>query len=169
MENELVAKIMDKFITTDLTIQQIAEELSSTYKIVWTVVMKNFSKEERNERKIKNYSKSKLGINNPMTGRFAEKHHNYRGEVTDGKGYVMVLKPSWYTGRKGSKHVFKHHVVICEHLGLTEIPAGFCVHHVDGNSLNNDVDNLVLLSLSAHSKLHSDLKRATTISKESRE
>ena len=32
-----------------------------------------------------------------------------KGIVADGKGYLMILKPSWYTGRKGCKHIFYHH------------------------------------------------------------
>ena len=66
----------------------------------------------------------------------------------------MQTKPTWYTGRKGSKYVYVHNIIMCELLNLTEIPKGFCVHHIDGNKQNNDISNLALLSISAHSKLH---------------
>lgn len=35
-----------------------------------------------------------------------------------------------------------------------EIPTGFEIHHVDGNSLNNDISNLQLLTGHEHKKLH---------------
>lgn len=82
----------------------------------------------------------------------------YRGRsdiIEDGDGYLMCLKPEWYTGRKCSKYVFLHSLIMCEALGLTELPKGYCVHHIDFNPRNNDISNLSLMSLSAHSKLHS--------------
>ena len=66
----------------------------------------------------------------------------------------MIKKPEWYTGRKGSDYVFLHTVVMCEHLGLTELPKGYVVHHIDGNKKNNTIDNLALMTVSGHSKLH---------------
>ena len=147
--------------TTELTLQEIADKVGTTFSIVWYYVKQNYSIEQRKSRKRLSYQKSKQGNKNPMFGKFGNLHPGYKGEVSDGRGYLMVLKPEWYTGRKGSKHVFKHSLVMCEHLGLTEIPEGFCVHHIDGNKHNNDIDNLMFLSISAHTKLHS-LERATT-------
>lgn len=169
MDDELKNKIIDAFNETDWTLQQIADNLGSTYKVVWSVVAKNFTEEERHERKCKNYSRSKSGENNQNWGLFREQHPNWKGDVADGKGYIIVLRPDWFTGRKGSKHVFKHTIVMCEALGVTELPAGFCIHHIDGDKTNNDINNLALMTQTAHQRLHSRLKRATTISKESRE
>ena len=89
-----------------------------------------------------------------MTGKFKDQHQRYKGVVCDSKGYLMVLKPEWFTGRKGSRYVFLHNVVVCEHLGITEIPTKWCVHHCDENPHNNDFDNLVLMSMSDHMRLH---------------
>lgn len=94
-----------------------------------------------------------------------EQHvRNYVGECSDGKGYLTIYKPSWYTGRVGSERVFVHTVVMCEHLGLTELPAGFVVHHIDGDKTNNKLNNLSLMTNSAHLRLHA-LERATTRTK----
>ena len=159
--------------TTELTLQQIADNLGIGYKRVYNV-WKTYPKEYRQKRKKANYRRSKLGDLNPMKGKFGDQHHGYVGIVSDNKGYLLVLRPDWYTGRKNSKHVFQHSVVVCEAMGLTEIPKGFCVHHCDHNPMNNDFDNLVLLSLEEHNALHSEIARAkkelegvTTISKES--
>lgn len=152
---------------TDLTQREIADKLGISWKRVFLYIKKNYSKAYRIQRKARCYRKSKLGDKNPMFGQFGEAHHNYIGEVSDNKGYLMVLKPDWYTGRKRSKHVFSHHIVVCENLGITEIPAKWCVHHCDKNPYNNDFSNLVLMTLSDHVRLHASLEGATTISKES--
>jgi len=151
---------------TELTLEQIANVTRTSYKIVWNYVARNYSKQHRQTRKSNSYRLSKMGDLNPMTGKLRHEHPNYVGEVADGKGYLMKLKPEWYTGRTRSKHVFVHQVVVCGALGITEIPAGWCVHHCDENPHNNSLDNLILLTMGEHAALHAWLG-ATTISKES--
>lgn len=142
------------FKTTSMPLRGIREEVGIRCRTVLDVIEENFSQYEIDQRKHLLYQNSKLGDKNPMFGKCGEEHHNYIGVISDGKGYLIVLKPEWYTGRKNSKHVFLHSVVMCEHLGITEIPKGFCVHHIDGNPKNNDISNLCLLTVEAHSKLH---------------
>ena len=61
-----------------------------------------------------------------------------------------------------------HHVVVCLEMGLTGIPAKWCVHHCDEDPHNNDFSNLVLLMMSDHMSLHQRvLKGATTMAKAS--
>lgn len=153
--------------TTDLTQAQIAIKLGIPWKRVFKFIKRNYSSAYRKQRKAVCYRNSKLGEENPMTGKTRGRHHGYKGVISDNKGYLMVLKPEWYTGRKRSKHVFQHQVVVCLGLGLTEIKRGWCVHHCDENPHNNSFDNLVLLTLHDHQALHAALKGATTISKES--
>ncbi|QQK88440.1 hypothetical protein [Providencia phage PSTRCR_114] len=162
-----MSTIKELYENTYLTQAQIAERLGIHWKRVFKYVKANYSSEYRKNRKSETYRLSKLGSKNPMKGVFGSDHHNYKGEVSDNKGYMMMLKPEWYTGRKNSKYVFVHHVVVCEALGLTQIDAGMCVHHCDFNPLNNSFDNLVLLSMAEHAALHQALAGVTTISKES--
>lgn len=152
---------------SDLTLQAIADTLGISVFHVYRYVGENYTLEERKERKRGCYRRSKLGALNPMTGKTMEQHHNFVGDVSDGKGYLMRLKPQWYTGRRGCKHVFVHQLVVCERLGLTQMPKGWCVHHVDEDKTNNSFDNLVLMTTSDHRRLHRHLEGATTISKES--
>lgn len=154
-------KIKVLYETTELTIESIANEVDLPFWKVFDFIATNYSKEYRRDRKKTSYSNSKLGESNPMFGKIDRQHHNYVGDVSDGKGYVMRLKPHWYTGRKGCKHVFVHHIVMCESLGLTEIPSGWCVHHVDEDKQNNNLSNLALMTTQAHMRLH-QLERATT-------
>ena len=152
---------------TELTQAQIAAKLGIPWKRVFKYIKANYSSEYRKTRKAKSYSNSKTGELNPMLGKRAEAHPRYVGVVSDSKGYWMQLKPAWYTGRRGSKHVFVHHLVVCTQLGLTAVPAGWHVHHCDADPRNNCFDNLVLILAGDHQRLHKSLEGATTISKES--
>ena len=152
---------------TELTQKQIAAKLGIHWKRVFNYVKDNYSSSFRKQRKATSYRNSKLGALNPMSGKTGEAHHNFIGIVSDNKGYLMVLKPNWYTGRKNSKHVFQHHVEVCIGLGITCVPKGWCVHHVDSNPHNNSFDNLVLCTMRDHQRIHRHFEGATTISKES--
>ena len=151
---------------TTLTLEEIQAQVGCgmrTVRNVWASYPAAF----RKARKAGCYRRSKLGDKNPMLGKHSTEHHNYIGVVSDGKGYLMALKPDWYTGRNGSKHVFVHQLVVCKALGITAMPAGWVVHHCDENPHNNDFSNLVLMLNADHRRLHSALAGATTISKES--
>jgi len=57
------------------------------------------------------------------------------------------------TGCRKSVHSYKIEKVIGRKLYIDE-----CVHHIDCNSLNNDVNNLFVLTRSEHSKIHKSLE-----------
>lgn len=151
---EIVQKICDLYANTDLSVHNIRKQVNMRYNRVKDVISANFSAEYIANRKHSEYAKSKLGEKNPMYGKFREENPRYKGIVSDGKGYLMCLKPDWYTGRKGTNHVFVHTIVMCEALGLTELPKGWVVHHINGDKYNNDINNLALLTNCAHSRIH---------------
>ena len=163
---EYAKEIIKLYGTTSLTMTHIATTVGCSWEYVKKTVVGNFSKAYRTERKAGCYRRSKEGVLNPMYGKYGARHHNFIGAVSDNKGYLMVLKPEWYTGRKRSKHIFEHHYVYCITHGLTCIPKGFCVHHKDQVKTNNNPDNLLLLPLGEHAKLHHRLRRAETIREE---
>lgn len=45
-----------------------------------------------------------------------------------------------------------HRLIWEEHHG--PIPDGCIIHHIDGDSLNNDIDNLQMLTVRKHNKIH---------------
>ena len=150
---------------TELTLKQIAERVGVSLFHVRKEWL-NYSEEFRKSRERKSKSNSQLLLKT-SSKRTGTNHPMFKGVVSDSRGYYMVLKPEWYTGRKKSKHVFVHHIVVCAALGLTEIPKGWVVHHCDENPMNNVFDNLVLMTMTDHGRLHKTLESATTISKES--
>ena len=54
--------------------------------------------------------------------------------------------------RTNNKREYEHHIVWKKFFG--DIPDGFIIHHKDGNKLNNDISNLVLMSLKEHARMH---------------
>jgi len=87
-----------------------------------------------------------MGSLNPMFGKTQEKHHNWIGQVDDGYGYLTCLKDG--------KRQFVHRIVMAEALGLKELPPNLDVHHIDGDTKNNKLDNLALVTRAGHQKIH---------------
>ena len=154
VSQDRIDTICNLFANTDTDLHSIRDAVNIRYSTLLEILHEHFTEEEISKRKSKLYRKSKLGDKNPMTGKCRELHPNYKGVVADGKGYLMCLKPEWYTGRVGSKHIYLHSAVFCENAGLTEIPKGYVVHHIDGNKHNNTPDNLALITNAGHTKLH---------------
>lgn len=44
--------------------------------------------------------------------------------------------------------------VFCILLGVDKLPKELMVHHIDGNTLNDNIDNLALITYTAHNRLH---------------
>ena len=67
--------------------------------------------------------------------------------VTLGKdGYRYV----WMSdGSSVKEHIF----VMEQHIGRKLLP-GECVHHIDGSRSNNDISNLMLMTIGEHPRLH---------------
>lgn len=155
IDEELIQLVCGLYSATDMRMQDIVKEAKLENYVVQQIIDDNFSEAFQNARKSRLYSASKRGANNPMKGVVKDNHPNWKGGVVeDGNGYHMIRKPDWYTGRPGSEYVFEHSVVMCKALGITEIPKGFVVHHIDCNKVNNAIDNLALISVSGHGRQH---------------
>lgn len=68
------------------------------------------------------------------------------GHVNASHGYVEVYDSS------GQKHL-QHRLVVQEAVGR-ELSSDEHVHHIDGDRLNNSLDNLLVLSSAEHRRLH---------------
>lgn len=82
------------------------------------------------------------------------------------KGYRFIDAPNWYCGKKHGNKVREHTVIMCLNMGVTEIPKGYAVHHIDGDKLNNTSLNLMLITHSRHSHIHQRSKTLSTHTKE---
>lgn len=149
-------EIIKSYFKSELSNTDISKLIKRDYLTIRKVWEHYFTVDENKQRKSKMYTLSKLGSKNHMYGKVA---NNAKENVGDGYGYIIEWKPNWYTGRKGSRYVFKHHLVMCKALGITEIPKGFNVHHVDGNKSNNNLNNLALLTVAGHAILHNQERK----------
>jgi uncharacterized protein YlaI len=65
---------------------------------------------------------------------------------------IRVKHGYYYCGKK------LFHRMIWEHFN-GPIPTGFCVHHKDGNKLNNSIENLECMKISDHMRLHAESRK----------
>ena len=58
------------------------------------------------------------------------------------------------------KSILKSHFVWLKHNNLYKIPKGHIIHHIDGNTLNDDINNLKLMKQSEHKRFHNHIAGA---------
>lgn len=92
-------------------------------------------------------------LRDPKTGRFQT--------TTDTSRYKMVQ----FNGKRMSDHSR----AFCIALNIPQIPKGFVVHHLDENKRNNDIDNLALVTITAHNRIHAHEAWNKGITKENSE
>jgi hypothetical protein len=72
--------------------------------------------------------------------------------IDKGTGYTYCYNPTHYCANKAGK-VLEHVYVMAEAI-KRRLEPNECVHHKDRDRTNNDINNLQLLSMSEHAKLH---------------
>lgn len=149
--------LRDLFYTSDLTINSIMTKLSHEYgvsqKTFYNLMSELFTSVERKERDSRIRRKSSLSNPKVMRGQPGAENPNWHGGRFLADGYWQICTPKWYTGSK-ELSISEHIVIYCELHDLTEVPKGYHVHHRDFDKLNNSPENLVLLTISEHMKIH---------------
>lgn len=75
----------------------------------------------------------------------------------EGKKYrhTSTSRYYYYSWKKNGKRFYRAlHRYIWEQHYKQKIPCGFCIHHSDGNILNNSIENLCLMMSSEHTREH---------------
>lgn len=90
----------------------------------------------------RNLRRNNVSINDKLR----ENHHNWKGGRLITNGYVQViidLNSPYISMARNSRYVLEHRLVMAQHLKrcLTDSET---VHHIDGNKLNNKIENLQL-------------------------
>lgn len=70
-------------------------------------------------------------------------------------GYKFTINKNGYYECTTIDRLMLHNIVWEKHNGK-KIPKGYEIHHKDFNKLNNNIDNLQLITPSEHTKLHVD-------------
>lgn len=63
------------------------------------------------------------------------------------QGYKWIHKPDYYRNHRG---YVQEHIYNWEEYHKIKVKKGFIIHHLDGNKLNNEINNLILLSRREH-------------------
>lgn len=108
-------------------------------KISKSGIGRKVSKEERLRMSL--YFKGK---NNPMYGKYGALNPNYKGGHINKNGYKQIYVHG--------KIILEHRYIWIKKIG--KIPKGYTVHHVNGNKIDNRIENLRLITNSEHGKLH---------------
>lgn len=106
----------------------------------------------------------KRGSPSPFKGRnFPERcgknHKCWKGgSYLSIDGYRMVMVTSGRM-KSGWRKYRKEHIVLIEEKIGRRISKSECVHHIDGDKLNNDISNLVLLNHKKHRNSHHSIQK----------
>ena len=158
--DEVIIKIISLLENVTNSYTKISSELNISTWLVGQIANQYLSKELLKARYKYSCSQSKLGNKNPMKDKTGTLHHNSVTHDVRVSGYKTVFAPSWWQGSKvKSGRIFEHHFVWASAYNQVAIPKKFCIHHIDLNKDNNTIENLQLLSISDHMKLHSEIRK----------
>ena len=141
------------FYDSCLSSKEIAAKHKTTVKVINTIWERHFRSRELSER-LENAQVAAMKIHMALTSEEKKKLRDTAKLTKDSNGYYLMPKPFWVTGRVNSEHIFVHQVVLMESLGITAIPEGFVVHHINENIHDNELTNLALMTMAAHRRQH---------------
>lgn len=151
---------------SDLSLKAIAKLTKRcSYKVIRPIWLAKFGECGLKERCSRLNRLHKVGAKNPMFGRSGKLHHAFKEIKYDVSGYSLVLAPATWVGKfHRGMCILEHIAVYCKHHNMNELPRGYIIHHIDGCKTNNDISNLIMLTISDHMKLHNSFRKgATTI------
>lgn len=155
---------------SDVNIYAIGKLLGYDYKkTLRPVLVEAYGEQALVERFKRLCAVTKFGKSNPMFGKTGAAHHRWTPRRESSQGYWKIDAPEWYTGLGVSgRKVHEHTIVMCEKLGVTELPSHMVVHHKDGRKLNNHPDNLELLNRGSHMVTHRWMRHRKKVQRLSR-
>lgn len=155
-----------KLFNSDLGVQTIMQRYNRDYYTIKKIWLTTYHEGQFKLRTSRLCRLHKVGDKNPMSGKSGMLHHNAKEVTITSGGYIEVFAPDWYKGNKDGNKVLEHILVYCEHNGYAYLPTGMVVHHLDSNRQNNHPDNLVLVSIQDHRRIHAWLNKVQRLSRE---
>ena len=92
----------------------------------------------------------------PQKGKFREQHSSWKGGMSvyvNGKGGKRNMI---YNGKK---YIPYADYLIMQKYNMKVFPKGYCVHHEDEDTLNDNDENLKFMKLGKHTKLHNEERK----------
>lgn len=131
------------------TQKEIGERLGCSQKVVWRFMKRNGIKARVAAKR----------------NQFGENNDSWNGgRRTNGK-YMRIKTPSNSYTKPNDGYILEHHYIMEQHLGrpLKWYGAGDerseIVHHINGNKMDNRIENLQLVSVSEHMKIHNAIRK----------
>lgn len=146
--------------TSGCTIAEVAKAVGRSVSTVRRGIMK--VRPMRSAREAANLAASKGRMGSGFRGKtrvLSEAHiaavraGRKRWGEENGKGW-RITRTGYREFTRGEHAGRLEHVVVMEGRIGRRILRDECVHHIDGDSLNNHEDNLALMTRAAHSRLH---------------
>lgn len=132
----IAARIEEDHWENGKTLRQICREIGIGWpKMQWYLKRYNISRRRRIESIV--HATGGHGYN-WKGGKFLYRHRKTNGDP--GKPYVMLLKPDHPNANKSGR-IYEHRYVMAEHIGRP-IKVDEVVHHVNGDTLDNRIENL---------------------------
>ena len=149
MDDSLKKRIVEMYLSKEKpSAMDIAGGVGETVQTVRYILSHALAADVWAAEKAIRYSRGKIGTLNPMKGKCLERHHLWKGAVSDNKGHLTIKMPD-------GKRQFVHRLVMAKALGLSVSSLRkFDVHHIDGDGENNEIDNLALVTKKGHRTLH---------------
>ena len=69
-----------------------------------------------------------------------------------GKKYAIEQKTGYYVCTSGNRR--RLHVAVWEYEHKREVPEGCVIHHLDWDKTNNNINNLICLTVREHEEVH---------------
>ena len=80
-------------------------------------------------------------------------------QIIDGDGYVCIYMPE-HPHCNGTGYIRKQRLIMEKNIGRYLLPEEN-VHHLDGNKLYNEIENLIIMTNSQHISLHARNRERT--------
>lgn len=129
--------------------EYVCKKCKSVFSREWNAVF--CSRNCANKYNSVSNSISKMGSKNPMYGKIP---HNFNNGISYSKSGSRNVK--YVTIKIGSDRFLEHRLVMESYLGR-KLEDHEVVHHIDGNGMNNKIENLQLMTRSEHSRHHADV------------
>lgn len=90
-----------------------------------------------------------VDVDDRITALQCDRNPCWKGGKTLANGYVEISSKAISPTRK------KEHQLVMENFLGRELRKNEVVHHIDGNKQNNNINNLALMDITAHARMHS--------------
>ena len=154
IEKSEIKKIIEYYKNNNLSMQQVADKFKVSKGTVFQIMKKHGIKIDAQRTKM-NKKAWNSGLSKSTDQRVA-KYAKTKSKEYILDGYRMVWSDIL------NKSVREHHKIWFENTGYwPNSKIGDQIHHIDGNKLNNDFNNLALCSVQKHSEIHKQYEELT--------